>query len=83
MSPKPFQRPSIDLSRPARVWKLVRAENLYAGDTIAYFGTIAQRTTLDNGGVRFTNAVTDETLIYPPDEVLKAFVPPTVDGQSL
>lgn len=38
--PPPFRRPSIDLDRPQRRWRTVRADQLRAGDTVAGHGTL-------------------------------------------
>lgn len=75
--PKPFRRPSIDLSSgQRRVWDHVAVEDLEVGDTVAAFGTVFSKQEMDRG-ILLTNPDGEKSGPHPPHRTLYAFSVPT------
>lgn len=71
--PKPFQRPSVDLTHHGRDWQHVFPGNLQPGDIVAGIGMIDARPLEAFGKMSLVNSL-GETHIVDPDQQVYAFV---------
>lgn len=69
--PKPFSRPSIDLTRPDRAWREVRAESIVLGDMLAELGVVM---TITPGDRTVLLEGPEKSRTFERDRIVLAFV---------
>lgn len=89
--PAPFKRPSIDLGRHGRSWKLVEAKTLQVQDIIRDRGVVTSVDTYEDAVLNLSNGesyrieevhvhyISGQTDSFDTDELVYAFVRPSYE----